>query len=68
LKSPSTASFLYDTEEAFHIKGKPDNYFVVRGAVDAQNSFGATIRTWYSCQVHYDVSKQDWVLDNLVIE
>jgi hypothetical protein len=26
LKSPSTAEFLYETEEAFHISGKPDNY------------------------------------------
>ena len=68
LKSPSTADFLYDTEEASHIQGKPDNYFVVTGAVDAQNSFGAIIRTLYACQVHYDASKQEWVLDGIAIE
>lgn len=49
LKSPSTANFIDD--QVFKVKGKPDSWHYVEGVVDAQNSFGALIRTSYLCVV-----------------
>ena len=68
LKSPSTADFLFHTEKVFRIEGEPDNYRLVRGAVDAQNSYGATITTWYECIVYYDSAQDEWFLFDLSIE
>jgi hypothetical protein len=68
LKSPSSAEFLYSTEEVFTIKDMPENYRLVRGAVDAQNSYGANIRTWYECIVYYDEVKKEWFLHDLTFD
>ena len=69
LKSPSTAEFHYDTEEVYGITGKEKNYHVVTGQVDAQNAFGAMIRSTYRCELHYDIYDPDtWHLDYIEIE
>ena len=65
LKSPSTAKFDYRSETAVHHgKGR----YTVTGAVDAQNAFGATIRTQYICELHYDSTTDKWYLDDIWIE
>ncbi len=73
LKSPSTANFLLETEEAIGVTENgvnlPRNNTLVKGQVDAQNSFGATVRMTYVCQLHYDPENPDqWVLDRIDIK
>ena len=48
LKSPSSAKFSGDT-----IK-RTGNTYVVTGAVDSQNSFGAMIRNRYQCEAIHE--------------
>jgi hypothetical protein len=53
LVAPSTAKFSSLLEQkVYTIQGKPDA-FRVEGYVDAQNSFGAMIRNYYTCDVQY---------------
>ena len=73
LKSPSTADFLLETEEAVGVTedgvNLPRNYHHVKGQVDAQNSFGATVRMTYVCKLHYDPENPDqWYLDKIHVE
>lgn len=49
LKSPSTAEFPGLFESINHVKYIGDNKYQIDSWVDSQNSFGATIRTRYSC-------------------
>lgn len=51
LKSPSTAEFSPKDETTFTIE---DNVWEISGWVDAQNSFGATIRNTYTVKVTFD--------------
>jgi len=52
LKSPGSADFgLVDYEKA--VTQVNDSTFAVIGFVDAQNSFGALLRAYYSCKVIY---------------
>ena len=62
LKSPSTADFPSDYRNAVSRDG---NRFVVTSYVDAQNAFGGTVRTDYTCTVTYDPSDESWNLENL---
>lgn len=48
LKSPSTASFSGDT-----VSGSNGDY-TIAGAVDSQNSFGATVRSTWTCTIRLD--------------
>lgn len=61
LKAPSTADFssIFDTT----ISGSGDDYTVV-GTVDAENSFGALLRSNYTCEVHDD-GDDKWSLVSL---
>ncbi|MGY1778762.1 hypothetical protein [Geodermatophilus sp. SYSU D01036] len=61
LKAPSTADFsgIFDTT----ITGSGDDY-TVRGYVDAENSFGAMLRSNYTCQIH-DNGDDTWSLVSL---
>lgn len=61
LKAPSTANFQNYTQ--FTAVGKGDGPYLVRGYVDAQNSFGAMIRSDFSCLLHK--VKDDWILDEM---
>lgn len=51
LKTPSTAKFAdgYDSESKYKIND--DESVIIQSYVDAQNSFGAMIRTHYRCTV-----------------
>ncbi|MBF0352282.1 MAG: zinc ribbon domain-containing protein [SAR324 cluster bacterium] len=63
LKAPSTAQFASYSE--VKISGYGDGPWTVIGYVDAQNSFGAKIRSTYTCTIHYSGDKI--YLDNLQI-
>jgi hypothetical protein len=50
LKNPSNAEFTLFDKIVYHIG---DERYLVHSYVDAQNSFGATIRTKYWCNLRY---------------
>lgn len=52
LKSPSSADFPWTADKVASNPNDP-NSFVVLGHVDAQNSFGATLRADWICQIAY---------------
>lgn len=63
LKAPSTSEFpWYDSSRVQKIG---DGHFVVRGYVDAQNSYGAQIRSNYLCESRFTNGK--WVPLRVVI-
>lgn len=65
LKSPSTAVFplqVYDDVRVFYSGDCKHEIFAY---VDAQNSFGATIRTPYYAKVEYRKATNRWILKNL---
>jgi len=67
LKSPATAVFPKQAEiETYTVRDKKDA-FQIRGYIDAQNGFGALIRTYYICEVSY-VGQGNWHLDVLNFE
>jgi hypothetical protein len=51
LKAPSTADFGFPDEEM--VSQLNDSTYYVTGFVDAQNSFGAMLRSNYECRVTY---------------
>jgi len=53
LKAPSTAEFPWITDDQVAISTKPDCGFRVIGWVDAQNGFGAQIRSKYVVDLKY---------------
>jgi hypothetical protein len=57
LKSPSTAAFLPD---AWIAERMDSTRFLVRGSVDAQNSFGATLRNRFTCDLRYHAASDRW--------
>ena len=63
LKSPSTAKFCSVTEATIGCSG---NTWVVRGWVDAQNGFGATIRTQFVVTFTF-ASKDMYSLDSCIV-
>jgi len=68
LKAPSTAQFDNDTKRCWIM---PDSTVVVKGAVDAQNSFGAMIRNNYYVKFKWniDTNKQEnWTLIDVKLE
>jgi hypothetical protein len=69
LKSPATADFPWTDYTATPLG---DGTYSVRSYVDAQNSFGATIRSDYTCVVKYlggdDAYIGNWQLINMQIK
>jgi len=62
LRAPSTADFPWIVE-AMLIGG---DVYITNSYVDAQNGFGAQIRTNYSCTVKYNGGGYDgWILQYL---
>ena len=51
LKSPSSAKFPYITDNLVVITKIKENEYFVTSYVDSENSFGAMIRTFYTCRV-----------------
>jgi hypothetical protein len=66
LKAPASADFA--SFDQSRIEARPDGHFVVGSYVDAQNSFGAKIRTAFSCEVHFTDAGSRVVLDSLQME
>jgi len=62
LKSPSTADFPADYRNSVARSGSS---FTVKSFVDSQNSFGATVRTNYICEVRFDQTDESWNLTSL---
>jgi len=73
LVAPSTAEFASYNEQQFWTLGENsgtyENAYRVRGYVDAQNSFGAQIRTYYTCDISYNGGEwadlRNWTLLDL---
>jgi hypothetical protein len=53
LKAPSTADFPSYSERVGHVQ-RLGNEFTINSWVDSENSFGAKIRTKFSCKVIYE--------------
>lgn len=68
LVSPTTAKF--GEQQTNLTSSEDDNIcnYIVTGLVDAQNSFGAMLRTQYSVSVRYDKQADRWSLIDLSIE
>ena len=62
LKAPSTAEFsrMYDSD----VEKVSGNYWKVESYVDAENSFGAMVRTYFTCEVTYQ-GDDNWHLEEL---
>lgn len=71
LKSPKSADFPFD-KAAGGSKYLGEQKYLVRSYVDAQNAFGAQIRTWYICNIQYqsgqDADQRNWNLLSLKFE
>lgn len=59
LKAPATAKYSGVT-----VSGAAGQY-TVAGAVDSQNSFGALVRSSFTCSVHLDGDQ--WILDSAAV-
>ena len=57
LKAPSSADF--PASSLVNIQDVGNKVFEIRSYVDAQNAFGAMIRTKYFCKIQYIGSEQD---------
>lgn len=57
LKAPSTAEFSASSAREL---GKTGDRWEVTGIVDAENSFGGTVRMTYKCDLTYDEDAQAW--------
>lgn len=67
LKSPSTASFGNQVCNDDTVTRTGPHSFEVRGWVDAQNSFGAQLRSRFHVKLHCDESGETWKLDEPVL-
>lgn len=65
LKAPSTAKFPSFYSDGVVVRGSGDCRFSVTAHVDAQNSFGAMVRTNYSIEMEYLPSEELWKGSNL---
>lgn len=68
LKSPSTAKFPYISDSNVSVSYLGDCTNLVVGYVDAQNSFGATIRNRYAATLQYNSDKDNFRLLDIAIE
>jgi hypothetical protein len=73
LKAPSTADF--PASSLANIRELDNKVFEVRSYVDAENSFGAMIRTDFYCRIRFTGTPQDdesqsrfWELQDLIIQ
>lgn len=67
LKAPSTAKFPYITDSGVSSVSLGECKFKVRAYVDAQNGFGAMIRTRYSADMEYLPDEDAWVGTNVQV-
>ena len=62
LRSPSTADFASYSQTKFN--REPECRMLIRGYVDSQNGFGATIRTHYSAFTRYDAASKSFIVES----
>ncbi len=67
LRAPSTAEFPYITAPGVSAVHLGDGVYRVHGFVDAQNGFGAMLRTSWTCEIAENAD-QTWSLRNLEID
>lgn len=67
LKAPSTAEFPWFSDDQVRVQIKPGCKFVIVGYVDAQNGFGAQIRTRYISELEYQQSARKWYNHSTVL-
>ena len=65
LKSPSTAEFPYTLSEGVKIMYQGECRHAIFAYVDAQNSFGATVRVKYYAEVQNQKGTDTWLLLDL---
>lgn len=65
LKSPATAEFGGGVEGVMQSN---DTTFTVIGTVDSQNSFGAILRSNYSCKVIFHPKTDTHDIDNVIMD
>jgi len=68
LKAPATASFrnYFEDDGEVQVSGVGDGPYTVISSVDAENGFGANIRTGFVCEVRH-TGDGNWRLVNLVL-
>lgn len=67
LKAPATAAFASIDADRTWIREDEPGIFTVKSYVDAQNSFGANLRTWYLCRVRSTGGKNFVLVDLTVL-
>ena len=68
LRSPSTAVFPQISEHKVYSLPDYENGYEVHGYVDAQNGFGAMIRSNFICELYYDSESDNWRLIDLQLK
>ena len=63
LRSPSTAEFIGVTDTYF--QQLPECRMLIKGYVDSQNGFGATVRTHYTAVTRYEKSNSSIIAEKL---
>src|SRR5687768_1316046 len=66
LKAPATATFPAWSDDACVVTHR-NHIWVVRSYVDAQNDFGAMLRTPYTVEMIYSPSRDTWTLADIAI-
>lgn len=66
LKAPATADFPRYTDPAVEAHHRGKGVFLVKGYVDAQNAFGANLRTRYLCELK-DNGDKTWTAISVVL-
>jgi hypothetical protein len=67
LKAPSTASFAKSKDPEVEITSGAPCEFKVRAWVDAQNGFGAMIRSKYTVSLRYTANDDSWRATDIMI-
>jgi hypothetical protein len=68
LKSPSTAEFAGLFEKKDHVTKIGSDKYKIRSYVDAQNSFGATIRNQWSCTITLYNDGDSYQCENVIVD
>lgn len=68
LRSPSIAVFPQISEHKVYSLPDYENGYEVHGYVDAQNGFGAMIRSNFICELYYDSESDNWCLIDLQLK
>ena len=68
LKSPSSAKFPSPKEKKSHVSKLSKNVFSIDSWVESQNSFGAMIKTKFSCKIIFDDEKETVSCEDLKFE